>query len=344
MRPCYVFNTAASADKPALLSIYDEIGFWGVQAKDFRDSLSAITAQEIDVEINSPGGDYFAGLAMYNMLRSSGKAITTRVMGVAASAASIVFMAGTKRVMPDNTFLMVHNPSNYGGGTAQEHRDTADMLDKIAIGARAVYARDSGMADDAIATMLENDTWISAAEALDMGLVTEVAGAITATAKFDTTRAELPAAVMAVFALASQTDPGPATTPATPEPKADPVVDPVPDPVADQIVEAATQAGLVDYAPVFVLACSSLDDAKTRISSAREITALCKAVKRPDDAAQAIKAGQTLAQVRAQLAAAMASADPDIDTARLVNQQTTTHQGKPAVTSASVWASHKGQK
>lgn len=343
MRPCYVFNTAA--DKPALLSIYDEIGFWGVQAKDFRDSLSAITAAELDVEINSPGGDYFAGLAMYNMLRNSGKTVTTRVMGVAASAASIVFMAGEKRVMPDNTFLMVHNPSNPFGGTAQEHRDTADMLDKIAIGARAVYARDSGLADEAIASLLENDTWISAAEALDMGLITEVADAISATAKFDITRAELPEAVMAVFAKAakpeadaaseqhSQTETAPNTATET-----------APDPVADQIVAASIEASLGDYAAAFVLACSSLAEAQTRISTAREISALCKAVKRPEHAAAAIKTGKSVAEVRAQLVATMASADPDIDTARLVNQQTTTHQGKPAVTSASVWASHKGQK
>ncbi len=129
MRPCYTF-IAASDNKPPVLSIFDEIGFWGVQAKDFLASLSATPGTDLDVEISSPGGDMFAAVAMYNGLRASGKKITTRVMGVAASAASLVFMAGDNRVMPKNTHLMVHNPWTFAGGNAVELRETADFLDK----------------------------------------------------------------------------------------------------------------------------------------------------------------------------------------------------------------------
>ena len=88
MRPCFAFNAAANG---ATLSIFEDIGFWGVQAKDFRDQLQAVKGDELSVEISSYGGDVFAGLAMYNMLRASGKRVTTKVMSVAASAASVVF-------------------------------------------------------------------------------------------------------------------------------------------------------------------------------------------------------------------------------------------------------------
>ena len=345
MRPCYVFN-ATKPDQPASLSIYDEIGFWGVQAKDFRASLSAITQSEIDVEISSPGGDYFAGLAMYNMLRSSGKVINTKVMGVAASAASVIFMAGDKRTMPANTFLMTHNPSNPYGGNAKEHRETADMLDKIAIGARSVYAKASGMTDEAVATMLDTDSWISADEALEMGLATEVTDEIKATAKFDLARADLPSNVVLAFAQAEK--PAPETPPeTTPEPEVETIegtTEFTAPPVADQIVQAATQAGLAEHAPVFALACLTMEDARTRIAAALEITALCKAVKRHEDAGPAIKAGKSLADVRASLADAMAQADTHIDTAKKITTQTTTQVEKPPVTSASIWASHLGQK
>jgi ATP-dependent protease ClpP protease subunit len=340
MRPCYQFTTA-KASQPAHLSIYDEIGFWGVQAKDFHASLNAIAEPELDVEINSPGGDYFAGLAMYNMLRNSGKKITTKVMGVAASAASIVFMAGDKRSMPSNTFLMVHNPSNFAGGTAKDHRETADMLDKVAIGARSVYSRDSGMKDEDIATMLDTDTWISATEAMSMGLATEVTDEIHATASFDMARADLPEAVTMAFVKA-QADPEVEPAPEV-APEAEPEVPEAP-PIADQIMQAATAAGMPEHGAAFVLACASLDEAKARMAVAIEITALCKAVGAPQSAAPAIRSGASLSEVRTTLAAYMANADENIDTAKPITPQTTTNNGKPPVTAASIWASHLGQK
>lgn len=109
MRPCFKF-VAATADQPSVLSIYDEIGFWGVQAKDFISDLAKVSSKVLNVEINSPGGDVFAGLAIYNALKGSGKEIVVKVMGVAASAASLIAMAGDKIIMPKNTFMMIHNP------------------------------------------------------------------------------------------------------------------------------------------------------------------------------------------------------------------------------------------
>ena len=89
MRPCFAFS-AKTATKPAVLAIDDEIGFWGVQARDFRAALDAVEGETLEVQINSVGGDVMAGLGMYNMLRNwagAGKQITTRVTGMVGSSA-----------------------------------------------------------------------------------------------------------------------------------------------------------------------------------------------------------------------------------------------------------------
>ena len=123
MRPCFTF-TARAGNKPAVLALDEEIGFWGTQAKDFRAQLDAVDGNSLDVEINSPGGEVFAGLGMYNMLRTwaarDGNTLTTRVSGVAASIASVIALAGDKREMPKNAFAMVHSVSSFAWGTSEE--------------------------------------------------------------------------------------------------------------------------------------------------------------------------------------------------------------------------------
>ena len=104
------FSFKAKAETGVEISILDEIGMWGVSAKEFIAELKQYAGQAITLTINSPGGSVFDALAIYNALRNSGGEVTTKVMGVAASAASLIFMAGDKRVMPENTFLMIHNP------------------------------------------------------------------------------------------------------------------------------------------------------------------------------------------------------------------------------------------
>lgn len=356
MRPCFVFNQA-DGEKPSVLSIYDEIGFWGTQAKDFQTSLSAIQSPAVLVEINSPGGDYFAGLAMYNMLRSSGKTITTKVMGVAASAATIVFAAGDVREMPANTMLMVHNPANFGGGTAQEHREMADMLDKIAVGARSVYTRNSTLTDEQVAEMLSKDTWISADEAAAMGLATVVTDEIKATASFDMKRADLPESVRAIYAssdifpdiserdraagriglraIAATQEP---TAPDAPEFTELTIIPP--DPVSQTIHDMAVAANLQAYAPHMAVACTSVAMAQARIAAATEIVALCQFAKRPEAAGPAIRANKTIHEVRAAILAELAEAEEDTSNIRKVDQKP---GGAQAGSTASIWNAHRAQ-
>ena len=336
MRPCFVFN-AAPADKPGNLSIMDEIGFWGVQAKDFQAGLSAITAKDIHVEISSPGGDYFAGLAMYNMLRSSGKTITTKVMGVAASAATVVFAAGDVREMPKNTMLMVHNPSTDVGGTAQDHREQADLLDKIAVGARSVYTRNSSLTDEQVTEMLAKNTWLSADEALGMGLATVVTDEIKATASFDMARADLPESVKAIYAKASE-------VPLLPEPEPLPEIDFAPEgPVATAIHDLAVKANLKDFSAYMAISCATVEAARVRIQAAGEIVALCNYANKPEAAGPAIRANKAVADVRAAIVAELAEADVHTSTVKKIDPATVQAQLKP-VSTASIWASHQSQK
>ena len=202
MRPCFAF-TARTATKPAVLAIDDEIGFWGTQAREFRAALDAVTDDTLEIQINSPGGDVFAGLGMYNMIRNwagTGKQITTRVTGLAASIASIIMLAGDKREMPSNAFAMIHSVMSSAWGTAEDIREHADTVDKIQGSLRAIYMDRMGV-DEAKATeMMSKDTWLTADECLAMNFVTAVVDPVQATAKFDMARADLPEHVAKVFA------------------------------------------------------------------------------------------------------------------------------------------------
>ena len=305
MRPCFKF-TAKAGKKPAVLALDEEIGFWGTQAKDFRAQLDAVEGDELVVEINSPGGDVMAGLGIYNMLRNwakDGKTVTTRVTGVAASIASIIALAGDKREMPKNTFAMVHQVANVmiGEYTADELRDAAALNDKITGSLRSIYTSRMGV-DEAKATeIMAKDTWLTADESLDLGFATALIDDIRATASFSLARAELPDHVAKVFK--AEADPEQKPPAASDEPT-------VPDtPVAKQIETMANTAGLQAHAATFAVACASLDEAKTRITAAKEIVALCAVAKRPDDAAKAIRANQSVEDVRAALIEAMAEAD-----------------------------------
>ena len=315
MRPCFTFK-AKAGNKPAVLALDEEIGFWGTQAKDFRAQLDSVQGNELVVEINSVGGDVMAGLGIYNMLRAwakDGKTVTTRVTGVAASIASIIALAGDKREMPKNTFAMVHQASTFAVGTADDMRDAADTLDKVDGSLRGIYMDRMGVDETKAKEIMAKDTWLTADESLELGFATALIEDIKATAKFDLARAALPDNVAAIFK--AEADPAP-------EPE---VV--IPDtPVAKQIETLATTAGLQAHAAVFAVACTSVEEAKTRITAATEIVALCAVAKRPDDAAPAIRANKTVADVRASLIAAMAEADEHTNNAPPARGSSTTGQ------------------
>ena len=159
----------------ATVRIYDEIGLWGVNEEDFARELANVSAGEIEVQISSPGGDVFAGLAIYNALRAHPARVTTRVDGVAASIASVISQAGDHRVILSGAQMMIHSAWGVAIGPAAELREFAELLDKQTANVAAIYASRSGGDVEKFTEMLAaGDTWLSANEAVEMGLADEV--------------------------------------------------------------------------------------------------------------------------------------------------------------------------
>jgi ATP-dependent Clp protease protease subunit len=166
--------------------IYDEIGAYGVSAKGFLAELGALPeGVPIDLRLNSPGGSVFDAVAIYNALQRHEGAITASIDGIAASAASYIAMAGDEIVMPENAFLMIHDPSGLVMGTAADMREMAGTLDKIAGAMVRGYAARSGRTEEEIAALMAAETWFDARDALEAGLATRMIEPVRIAASFD---------------------------------------------------------------------------------------------------------------------------------------------------------------
>lgn len=178
MSKCWTFKAAAD-DKPAEILIYGEISdvlWWGdeVTPKQFKKDLDALgDVSEINVYINSYGGDVFAGHAIYSQLKRHKAKIHVFVDGVAASIASVIAMAGDTITMPKNAMMMVHNPWTIAVGYADDFRKTADDLERIRESIIAVYESRGVKRDDVIAIM-DAETWLTAEEAVEKGFADEI--------------------------------------------------------------------------------------------------------------------------------------------------------------------------
>lgn len=174
-RSWYTINAKADDDVAEIL-IYDEIGFFGVDAGTFVKDLQAIKAKTIKLRINSPGGNVFDGIAIYNALRSHSATVETHIDGLAASISSVIALAGDKIVMASNAFYMIHNPWMLSIGTADDLRKDADVLDKIETMLVQTYATRSKKSEDEIRAMMAEETWLSADEAVEAGFADAVSG------------------------------------------------------------------------------------------------------------------------------------------------------------------------
>jgi len=166
-------HAAADQGGDNTISILDVIGAdWfgeGVTAKRISAALRAIGKNDVVVNINSPGGDYFEGLAIYNMLREHPANVTVKVLGIAASAASVIAMAGDDIQIARAGFLMIHNTWVIAMGDRNQLRDVADWLEPFDQAAVDIYAARTGMKDAEIAKMLDRETWIGGSDAVDKG-------------------------------------------------------------------------------------------------------------------------------------------------------------------------------
>jgi ATP-dependent protease ClpP protease subunit len=165
------------------LMIYGDIGesFWGdsVTASDVKKLLDGMDG-DVTVRINSPGGSVFDGFAIYNLLRAHNGSVTVHVDGLAASAASVIAMAGDEVIMGAASMLMIHDPWTMAVGDSGEMRKTAETLDKIRDSIVDAYASKASDVDrEEIARMMAEETWMTATEAQSMGFAskTEEGGA-----------------------------------------------------------------------------------------------------------------------------------------------------------------------
>lgn len=167
---------AAKSDDEATISIYDAIGEnWegtGVTAKRISAALRSIGARDLTVNVNSPGGDFFEGVAIYNLLREHKAKVIVRVMGVAASAASVIAMSGDEILMGDGAFLMIHNAWAVAIGNRHDMTATAAILEPFDAAMAKVYSQRAGITQAEAATMMDKETWIGADEAVELGFAT----------------------------------------------------------------------------------------------------------------------------------------------------------------------------
>lgn len=172
-------------DDEAEISIYDEIGLFGITAKEFNSELKSLGNRRIILRIHSPGGEIFDGQNIYNALRRHPGGVDVAIDGLAASMASVIAMVGEKRKMAENGMMMIHNPWTVAFGESKDMRKSADLLDKIKENIISAYASRTGIKREELGEMMDEETWFTAKEAKTLGFVTEITERFSARNSFE---------------------------------------------------------------------------------------------------------------------------------------------------------------
>lgn len=186
------YSIKAKANDTADISIYDEIGFWGVSAASFAQDLKDCgnNLKQINLHIHSPGGDVFDGIAIYNLLKNHPANVTVYIDGLAASMASVIAMAGNEVIMPENAMMMIHKPWGIQGGDADDMRKYADLLDKVENTLIPAYASKTGKTPEELAEMLSAETWLNGKECVEQGFADKLAEPLVAMASIKSRKLE----------------------------------------------------------------------------------------------------------------------------------------------------------
>ena len=186
------YSIKAKANDTAEISIYDEIGFWGVSAASFAQDLKSCgnNLKQINLHIHSPGGDVFDGIAIYNLLKNHPANVTVYIDGLAASMASVIAMAGNEVIMPENAMMMIHKPWGIQGGDAEDMRKYADLLDKVENTLIPAYANKTGKTPEELAEMLSAETWLNGKECVEQGFADKLAEPLVAMASIKSRKLE----------------------------------------------------------------------------------------------------------------------------------------------------------
>lgn len=232
------FTVRAEAEAKAVqVSIRGIIGEWGLSDREFIRDVEAAgdDIELIEVTINSRGGEVDHGLAIYNYLKSHSAAVSVRIDGIAASAASMIALAGDEIIMPENTLMMVHNPWTFAAGNAKQLRKTAEDLEKFEKSLLATYMARTNKSEEEIYTLLDEETWLTAAEAVELGFADKVESLKRSATVALAEAVDIPEAVLARIQAASDEPEGGTAEGDESNPEQDPPAEPGTNP------EASTQ-------------------------------------------------------------------------------------------------------
>jgi ATP-dependent Clp endopeptidase proteolytic subunit ClpP len=175
---------AMSVDDTEIM-IYDVIGWPFVEASEFIRALNEISSKSITVRINSPGGDVFDAVAIFNALQSHKSKVITRIESLAASSASFIALAGKEVQAYQNAMMMIHNSWVYAAGNQYDLRELADILEKIDGNMVDIYSSNSDVGKKEIKDMMKAETWLTAKEAQAKGFIDKIVDGKAVKAQFD---------------------------------------------------------------------------------------------------------------------------------------------------------------
>tara|TARA_R100000655_G_scaffold24380_1_gene49052 strand:- start:3346 stop:4344 length:999 start_codon:yes stop_codon:yes gene_type:complete len=168
--------------------LFNDIGTFGITAQSFIDEIKEYDNQELNIHINSLGGEVFEGMAIYSIIQRRKAKTTVYIEGIAASIASVIALAADKVIMSENSLIMIHNAWGGTQGDAKDMRKQADVLDKITNEIAEVYVKKTKMPYNEIIEMMNEETWLTAEEAVALGFVDSISEPIKVAAKYDVSR------------------------------------------------------------------------------------------------------------------------------------------------------------
>jgi ATP-dependent protease ClpP protease subunit len=295
-----------AAERVIEVFVYGEIGAWGITANQFVQDLRAMDdgVSPVIAAFNSIGGDLFDGLAMHNALSRLGERCTGRIDALAASAASVAVCGAHKVVIAANAMLMIHNPWTYAAGDAEDFRKVADVLDQTMEAIIAAYKAKAPEIDEVeLRRLVAAETWLTANEAVALGLADEVGDGIKVKACLGQ-GGVLQRYQHAPAELLAQLDEAPEPDPEL-EPEDPPLVPPVVDSakLALMITQRCTAAGISNLVEP-LLSSTKLESEEVVLAGltrAKAVNDLCVAARLPEFSAEYVAAGLDAAAVRARL-------------------------------------------
>lgn len=301
-----VHASGEAAERVIEVFVYGEIGGWGITANQFVQDLRAMDdgVSPVIAAFNSIGGDLFDGLAMHNALSRLGERCTGRVDALAASAASVAVCGAHRVVIASNAMLMIHNPWTYAAGDAEDFRKVADVLDQTMEAIIAAYkAKAPDIDEDELRRLVAAETWLTANEAVALGLADEVGDGVKVKACLGQ-GAVLQRYQHAPAELLAQLDEPPEPDPDDELDKLPPVTTVVDSAkLALMITQRCAEAGINNLVEPLLSSTKLESEAivQAGLTRAKAVNDLCVAARLPEFSVEYVAAGLDVAAVRARL-------------------------------------------